>query len=153
MQSSFSLGHAGSSAYLCHILITTKSTTGTPTTPGVLNGRCPSSRRRRGRMPWLKGRSISTVPSIRSVCSEIAPHKSGSDEVVAPTTKSRIDASEKIVCMGADNAHAFAQRRRPASHYQSVRQHCPRKILHWDLDDEKHHLFASVVLGVCVGEC
>lgn len=55
--------------------------------------------------------------------------------------------------MGADDAHAFAQRGWPSTHDQSERQHCPWQILHWDLNDEKHHFLASVILGIGVGKC
>lgn len=74
-------------------------------------------------------------------------YKSWSGDIVPSTTKGRVDAGQEIIQMRSDHPHTLKQCGFPASHHKSHAKHRKGEELDGNLDDEKCHFPAAIVLS------
>lgn len=132
-------------------LSSSESASRPPITPGVLSVRTRRPTLWRRRLSWLRrmiSRAVSTVSSIRGMLIKEALDETRSEDKVAATSESWVEAGNEEVKMSSKDAGAFEQHCLPSTTDHGDAQHCGRQVDDWDVDDEESHAGAALILGV-----
>lgn len=89
-----------------------------------------------------------------SISPKVAFDRRRSLDVISTTLKCWVQPREEIIQVRSDDAHSLLQRSCGTAHYESQGEHCPRKKLNRNLQNNEMCFLAPVVLrkGIDEGE-
>ena len=79
---------------------------------------------------------------------KVSTHETRRSEPVTTTSKSRINASNEVMCVCGDDTHTLAQSDIPSGEDCGESEHCEGEIFDGYWDDDESSSFAAVILGV-----